>query len=167
MKLKTNTTLLLSFLIVAVGIAVTVITGLWQTKSDQIPRVLEPEKLATVAADTVDTEAVVYDPADIRGSYTFGRVSSLYGIPQAAIAEAFGIPEADVEAFQVKSLETLYDEELEIGTASVRLFTACYLGLPYTPSEESYLPKSAVDILVANGNMTAEQAAFVAAHTAP
>ena len=167
MMWKPQTTVWLSIAIVTVGIGVTMATGLWQTESNKVPRALPT---AAVNADNGDTPAapVQYDPADIRGSYRFGEVSNLFGIPLEVLAQAFGVPQADAEAFQVKGLETLYpDAANEIGTASVRLFTADYLGLPYTPSEDTWLPASAAAILTQRAAMPPDLADYVAAHTLP
>ena len=163
MKLKPLTTVALAAGFVIVGIAVTMATGLWQTESDKTPRTLPLEDTATVNEQTGETQ---YDPADIRGSYTFGEISELYHVPLADIAEAFGLEPDQAAAFQTKSLSTLYpDSAVEIGTASVRLFTASYLGVPYQPTEETYLPATAAEVLVRNGQMTDEQAAYLLNHT--
>lgn len=167
MKLKPQTTVWLSIALVTVGIGITMATGLWQTESNKIPRAL-PTPAVVTASDYSGSTTVQYDPADIRGSYKFGEVSNLYGIPLEVLAQAFGIPQGDVEAFQVKGLEALYpDAENEIGTASVRLFTACYLGVAYSPAEDTWLPASAVAILNQRAVMSADLAAYVAAHTLP
>lgn len=165
MKLKPTAVFLISLLFVAAGIAFTVVTGLWQTESDKIPRQLDIPATET----TADGEnAVQYDPADIRGSYSFGEISELYGVPLEKLALAFGVPEAEASGFQAKALETLYpDSEQELGTASIRMFVAYYLGLPYTPAEETWLPASALDVLRDSGSMTAEQATYVEEHTLP
>ena len=174
MKLKPKTTFLVSTLFVVVGIAVTVATGLWQTSSDKVPRKLSVETNQTEVqtSQTDATQAIVadgavqYDPADIRGSYTFGEISNLYGVPLADLAKAFQLTDAEVEAFQVKTMkERFADAEQELGTASLRLFVASYLGLPYEPTEETWLPQNAVDVLMANGKMLAEQVTYIGAHT--
>ena len=161
MKLKPEITLLLSVLFIAAGILVTMATGLWQTESDKVPRTLE------ITAQTDGVQQVQYDPADIRGSYTFKEVSDLFGIPFADLQAAFGLPEEGADTFQVKSLETLLpDTQVEIGTASVRMFVAYYLGIDYTPSEDNYLLETAVSILKEKGKMSPVQTAFVESHTA-
>lgn len=161
MKLKAHSTLLIAALIVAAGVAATMFTGLWQTVGTRVPKKLE----AAVEASPAGQAA--YDPADIRGSYTFGDITAYFGIPLTVLAEAFHVPEGEAEAFQVKGLGTVWQGDVEIGTASVRMFAACYLGLPYTPAEEVWLPASAARLLAAQGKMTDAQAAYVAAHTAP
>jgi len=160
MKLKPQTTILLSIFFILAGIAITWATGLWQTESDKLPRKLESDVVKTEAQQTQ------YDPADIRGSYTFGEISNLFGIPLTDLATAFMMKEDEAASFQVKSLEKQFpDVEEEIGTSSVRMFTAYYLGLAYTPSEESYLPDTAAVILNKMGSMTTEQAAYLGSHT--
>lgn len=169
MKLKPITTFLLSTAFVAVGIGITMVTGLWQTESDKIPRKLETltPVAATEGADGTGA-AVQYDPADIRGSYTFGEISELFQVPLGDLAEAFGLSESEAGAFQAKALESRYpDAEQELGTASIRMFTAYYLGLPYTPTEDTWLPNTAADVLARSGRMTEEQAAYLAEHTLP
>ncbi len=160
MKLKPEITVLIAVLFVAAGIAVTMATGLWQTESDKIPK-----KLDTVV-QTDGGQTVQYDPADIRGSYTFKEISDLFGIPFEDLKAAFMLPEDGAETFQVKSLETLLQgTEVEIGTSSVRMFVAYYLGIAYTPAEENYLTEAAAAILKEKGKMTPEQASYVETHT--
>ena len=160
MKLKPEITVLISVLFVVAGIAVTMATGLWQTESDKIPK-----KLETVT-QTDDGQTVQYDPADIRGSYTFKEISDLFGVPFEDLKAAFALPEDGADSFQVKSLETLLpDTGVEIGTSSVRMFVAYYLGIDYTPTEENYLTEAAAVILKEKGKMTPEQTSYVEAHT--
>jgi hypothetical protein len=138
------------------GILISSALGLWQTESTK-----EPIKF------TEGEFAGQSNPADIRGSYTFGDIANAFGVASEILAQAFGIT-SDASSFQVKSLEEVYaDSEYEIGTASVRLFVAFYAGLPYdlAVAEETYLPKNAAEILIAKGNLTAERIAFVESHT--
>ena len=157
MKLKPQTTILIVLLLFAVGIAITSVTGLWNTKAEK-----EPAKLS--AAEYSGS----YDPADIRGSYTFSQISEFFQIPIEDLSAAFCVPQAQASGFKCKDLETIYEgSEYEIGTGSVRLFTAYYLGLPYTPSEETYVTQTAAELLEKAGNMTDEQRAYVNAHAIP
>ena len=166
MKLKAQTTLILSAIFVVAGIALTMALGLWQTETDKIPRKLQSVTAQLPQSEAQPESATQYDPADIRGSYTFGEISELFNVPLSEIATAFGLTQAEAGAFQVKGLEARYpDAAQEIGTASVRMFVAYYLGVAYTPSEETYLPASAAGVLTENGQMTAEQNAYLAAHT--
>ena len=97
------------------GILFTTLMGWWQTES-----VKEPVKYTTGEL------AGEYNPADIRGSYTFGDINRLFNIPLEDLRVAFGLPsDADVAALQAKSLEEMYSGlEQEIGTGSLRLFVA-------------------------------------------
>jgi hypothetical protein len=102
------------------------------------------------------------NPADIRGSYTFGDVAAAFpGVSLAELASAFGVRENE-SAFQVKSLEAASEGaagEYEIGTDSVRLFVARYLDLPYEPEAGTGLPRGALEILAATGRLDARERA--------
>jgi glutamate mutase epsilon subunit len=157
MKIKPQIAILLALIIFAAGITITSMTGLWTTISTKTPDKLEDVEFAGA-----------YDPNDIRGSYTFFEISELYKIPLAELSEAFGVELAKAKEFKCKDLETIYaDAEFEIGTASVKMFAAYYLGLPYEPSEEVYLTEIAAQILVDKGNMTQEQLDYLESHTIP
>jgi hypothetical protein len=105
------------------------------------------------------------DPADIRGSYTFGDVENNFGVPATTLAQAFGISTDAPATFGVKDLESISaDGEFEIETASVRLFVALYTGLPYEVVEEVYLPKRAVEILKSHATLTTDQIAYLDVH---
>jgi len=137
------------------GIALSTALGAWQTQGSKV-----------AAAFTEGEFAGLPNPADIRGSYTFGDVEKNFGVPASILAEAFAIPtDADPAEFPVKDLEAIYAElDTEIGTSSIRLFVALYTGMPYDLSTDIYLPSPAVDILNALGTLTAEQAAYIGAH---
>ena len=175
MKLKPSVILSASALFVAAGIAVTMATGLWQTTADKTPRKLqstasvsEQSAAGVPASVSPDGNTAGYDPADIRGSYTFGDIARLYGVPLGDLAEAFGLTQAEAESFQVKTLEKRFpDAAQEIGTASVRLFVACELGVTYLPDDDVYLPQSALAPLNRRGLMTPGQSEYVSAHTLP
>ena len=151
----------LAFIILAVifgGVLVTSAFNWWTTESSKVP-----------VKFTSGEAAGQYNPADIRGSYTFGDIEKNFAVPVAQLAAAFALPAGtDPASFKVNQLETLYTGlEVEIGTASVRLFTAFYAGLPYdlTNGEDSYLPRQAVEILTALGTLSAERLAYLETHT--
>jgi len=129
--------------------------GWWQTESSKEAATFTEGKFAGQP-----------NPADIRGSYSFGDVENNFGVPADTLAKAFGAPsEIDPSAFKAKDLETLYaDQQFEIGTASIRLFVALYTGLPYDLAEEVYLPKRAVEMLKSQATLTDEQIAYLDAH---
>jgi len=130
--------------------------GWWQTESSK-----------EAAVYTEGTFAGQANPADIRGSYTFGDVEKNFGVPPALLADAFGVQAADPAAFQVKGLEEMYAESpQEVGTASVRLFVAFYLNLPYDLSADIYLPESAAAILRTR-DLSAEQKAYIEGRLVP
>ena len=137
------------------GIALSAALGAWQTESTKVAATFTEGEFAGMA-----------NPADIRGSYTFGDVQKNFGVPASLLAEAFAIPaDADPAGFAVKELEVIYaDLDTEIGTSSVRLFVALYTGLPYDLSTDIYLPAPAVDILHASGKLKPEQLAYIDAH---
>ena len=128
--------------------------GWWQTESTK-----------EAATFTEGEFAGLPNPADIRGSYTFGDVEQNFAVPAGTLAQAFGVLSDDPSAFGVKELETVYaDQEYEIGTASVRLFIALYTGLPYEIVDDLYLPKRAVEMLKSHATLTTEQTAYLDAH---
>ncbi len=150
----------LAIIILAVifgGVLVTSAFNWWNTESSKVP-----------AKFTTGEAAGQYNPADIRGSYTFGDIEKNFAVPAGQLAAAFALPAAtDPASFKVNQLETLYTGlEVEIGTASVRLFTAFYARLPYDlTAEESYLPRQAVEILTALGTLSPERLAYLETHT--
>ena len=110
-----------------------------------------------------------YNPADIRGSYSFGHVSELFEIPLAELGTAFGLGTIEYLAgFKCNDLHETYanlEEDVEIGTGSVKMFVALYSGLPYTLADDEYLPQSAVEILKTRAILTEDQVAFLDTHS--
>ncbi len=139
------------------GIGLTSLSGWWTTTTSKVP-VTFSEGVA----------AGQYNPADIRGSYTFGDISNTFDVPLVALQTAFEVPAGvDPAAYPVKSLEGRYaGEDVEIGTASVRLFVALYTGLPYDLSLGDFLPASAAQVLKEQVSLTPERQAYVDRHTA-
>ena len=147
------------FVLMFGGIYLTIGTGHWATD-----RSAEPVKL----------ESGDYDPADIRGSYTFAEVEEFFGVPANLLFEAFGIPEEKrTDAFQIKNMEGLFEPvilegvEVEVGTDLVRVFTSIYTGLPYESDETTHLPEGLVNALIAENTLSEEQQAYWKAHTFP
>jgi hypothetical protein len=137
------------------GILFSSALGWWQTESSR-----------QAATFTEGEFAGRPNPADIRGSYTFGDVESNFGVPAATLTRAFGVSTDDPSAFVVKDLENLFaDSEFEIGTSSVRFFVALYTALPYEIAGDIYLPGQAVEILKSDAVLTADQIAYLDAHT--
>jgi hypothetical protein len=138
------------------GIAFSSAMGWWVTESTKQPITFTEGDFAGQA-----------NPADIRGSYTFGDIAKSFDVTPEVLAQAFSIVEGDPAAFAVKELEAISLESgYEIGTASVRLFVAYYAGLPFdTTGQEIYMPQSATDILLAKGDLTPEQIEYLEQYT--
>jgi hypothetical protein len=158
MKVKSSAIAIIVLAVIFGSVAYTSVTGQWKTKTDKIPAKY--------------TEAVLsgqYNPADIRGSYTFANIETSFGVPADELAAAFGIKGQDNTTFQVKEIETIYAVQAaqgkEVGTDSVRIFVALYKGLPITLTDTSYMPKPAIEILKAKTTLTAEQLTYLDKHT--
>lgn len=135
---------LLTVGILIAGILLSVALGLWNTTSSKQPALIKSGEFAGLA-----------NPADIRGSYTYRDVLKSFPIPEAVILQAFQSSSLDS---RLGDLETLWasviPEGAEIGTDSIRLFVALYTGIPYEAEETTLLPKSAIDVLIAEGKNT-------------
>lgn len=138
------------------GIGISSALGWWETESTKEPAKYTEGEFAGEA-----------NPADIRGSYTFGDIANSFDVTPEILAQAFQVSIDDPASFAIKELESMYlDSGYEIGTNSVRLFVAYYLGLPFdTAGEEIYLPKPAANLLTNRAALTPEQLTYVQAHT--
>ncbi len=156
MRLTSKPLAIIVVVIMFGGIFFSSALGWWQTESTK-----------EAAAYTEGEFAGQANPADIRGSYTFGDVEKNFGVPAALLAQAFRVQTDDPAAFAVKGLEEMYQESpQEVGTASVRLFVAFYLGLPIDLSTDMYLPESAA-VILGTRSLSAEHAAYLVAHLVP
>jgi hypothetical protein len=148
--------ILIIFLFGGIGIAKGL--NIWHTESSKEPVKFKEGEFAGQ-----------YNPADIRGSYSFGDISNSFNVPVEDLAKAFGVNNMDnTEAFKVKELENIYaglEGDIEIGTASVRYFTALYTDLPYEMDEEVYLPEQAVNILKFQDKIGKEEEEYISSHT--
>jgi hypothetical protein len=156
MTLHARSLTVILFFVVFGGIGFSSMMGWWVTESTKVPATFTEGEFAGQA-----------NPADIRGSYTFGDIANSFEITPSVLAQAFGVNEDSPDVFEVKELEAIYlDSGYEIGTASVRLFVAYYTGLPLdTTGQEIYLPRSATEILLARENLTLEQIAYLEKYT--
>lgn len=155
MKIKSQGLAIVIMAFVFGSIAVSSAMGWWKTTNEKIPATYKTGEFAGE-----------YNPADIRGSYTFNDIYNAFGIPVEYLGKAFGVSDpATYAAFKVNGLEAMYlslaAEGKEIGTGSVRYFVALYKGLPFTTTEATYLPKPAVEILKAKAKLTADQLASI------
>jgi hypothetical protein len=156
MTLTSKPLAVMVFVLLFSGIAFSSMMGWWATESTKEPATFTEGEFAGLA-----------NPADIRGSYTFGDIANSFDVTPEILVQAFGVSVADPAAFAVKDLEAIYlDSGYEIGTNSVRMFVAFYTGLPFDlTTEETVLPQSATDILLAKGNLTSEQVTYLEMHT--
>jgi len=155
MTLRSKHLLPIILVVFILGIGGTMLFNLWQTTSSKIP-----------ATYTSGEFAGQYNPADIRGSYSFADISDVFGVPVADLARAFAVENLEnPAAFLTKQLEEMYGEVQngEIGTDSIRWFTALYLDLPYVPEEDTLLPSPAVSVL--RERLSEEQVAELEART--
>lgn len=132
MKLRSLHIAIIVFILFIAGIGGTMLGGIWVTESSKTPLTYAEGKFAGE-----------YNPADIRGSYSFSDIAEVFDVPVDALGKAYAVTE-NPGAFQVKNLEDSYGE---IGTDSVRWFVALYSGFPYTPEEDTLLPASAYSVL--------------------
>jgi len=154
MKIRLKLLAIIVPVILLGGIAVSMAAGVWSTTTDKQP-----------ATYTSGEFAGEYNPADIRGSYTFEDISSLFGIKLGVLYEAFGIPEG-TSGMKTKDLEGMYGDTIEIGNESVQVFVALYKNLPMV-LDDTLLPQTAADVLLRdNKDLTDEQKAYIAEHTA-
>jgi len=153
MTINSKTLAALVVIIIFGGIMISAGLGWWETESSK------------VAANFTEGEFTGQaNPADFRGSYTFGDVEKNFGVPASVLGDAFNIS-TDPAAFQIMQLEEMaVDGEVEIGTASVRLFVAFYKNLPFDLSTDTYLPESA-STLLKKQNLTSEQSTYLDTHT--
>lgn len=158
MKIKSYVLTLVIIIILFGGIGITKTLGLWKTESTKVP--------ATIKSGEANGK---YNPADIRGSYTFKDISESFNIPVEILGQAFVVESSNLNTFKVKELETIYaslkDSGTEIGTSSVRMFVAYYLELPYEITEESYLTEAAVDILKSKVKLSDEKLKYLDSHS--
>lgn len=156
MTITSRSMTVILFTMIFGGIAFASAMGWWATESTKVPVKFSEGEFAGQA-----------NPADIRGSYTFGDISNSFDVSPAVLAQAFGVQVDNPGEYAVKDLEAQYaNSGFEIGTASVRLFVAYYAGLPFdTTGQEIYLPQSAAVILAVKNNLASDRAAYLEKHT--
>lgn len=156
MKIKATSLGLIIVILLFGGIFASSALNMWKTESVKVPQQFSEGEFAGQ-----------YNPADIRGSYSFNDVSNAFNIPIDDLKKAFGLPnEIDTSIFKNKDLEGLYGDlgEIEIGNASVKLFVSLYAGLPYEMDEETYLPKPAVELLKSKDSLTEDKIKYFTKH---
>jgi len=158
MKLKSVSIAVIIFVVLFGGIGLAKLSGYWKTESVKIPVKIKTGEFAGE-----------YNSEDIRGSYRLSDIVEYFEIPLEDLQKAFGLlSDKDAANFQCKELKEKYaflkEEGKEIGTGSVKFFVALYKGLPYSLSEDTYLPLSAVDILKEKANLSDEQMEYIEEH---
>jgi len=159
MKIKPWIMAALIMVILFGGIGVARLTGLWNTSFN-----------GGRGNGSGQREPIVpgaYEPADIRGSFTFADVATAFDIDAKVLLNSFGLPEStDPTTIKNKDIETLYKASgYEVGNGSVKIFVALYKNLPLTIDYSSYLPRPAVEaILAVNPDLTSEQKSYLASN---
>jgi len=140
MKIRSTLLAILVLGLFISGILLSMALNAWKTKSTKIP----------VRYASGEFEGVS-NPADIRGSYTLDDITRNFDVPNTVLIQAFALAaETDSEEFRINAFEEMYLPSAdggEVGTDSVRLFVARYLGLPYTPEDTTRLPAPAAALL--------------------
>lgn len=156
MKLTSKPLAIILVVLMFAGIFFSKVQGWWETESTK--------EAAVYTEGEFEGQA---NPADIRGSYTFGDVEKNFNVSAELLVDAFGVQTNDPATYPVKSLEEMYlTSPQEVGTASVRLFVAFYLGLPFDLSTDIFLPQSAAEILNTR-DLTSVNKAYLDDHIVP
>ncbi len=131
-----------------VGIMISDYLGYWQTESLKIPQKISEGEFEGYS-----------NPADIRGSYSLEDISKSFEIDVETLSKAYNLTDIidNPSSFRVNQLEEYYvfDEDIEIGTGSVRYFVSLYTGIPYE-SDDNVLPITALNILQEEEKITEE-----------
>ena len=152
MKMKSTHVAILVIAIILGGVLILQFSGLWITEGKKVPIKITTGEFTGMA-----------DPSGIKGSYTFEDIQTNFGISPSIIAKAFALDTSVKEApfYQAKDLELVYGEledlEGDIGTDSIKLFVALYNGLPFTAEEETFLPTTAIDLLLEKKKITNDE----------
>lgn len=130
------------------GVVLLMALGSWQTESEKIPVKFSTGEFAGMA-----------NPGDIRGSYSFADVEKNFPVTADTLAAAFALDVAvkPAQDYLAKDLEALYGEVAdgagEVGTDSLKWFVSLYTGLPFTPGEDTYVPRTVIEVLRDSGKI--------------
>lgn len=72
---------------------------------------------------------------------------------------------ADFKCMDLHAAYANMEEDVEIGTGSMKIFVSLYTGLPFVFADDEYLPQSAVELLKANVILTEDQVEFLDTHS--
>ncbi|MFC1534282.1 hypothetical protein ACFL7M_13050 [Thermodesulfobacteriota bacterium] len=150
MKIKSRDIAPIVLAFFVIGITGTIFLNYWNTEQTRKP-----------AKYTSGKFKGLYNPSDIRGSFSFAEINKAFNVPVEDLAKAFGFKDApNPETLKAQTIERAYGgvvEGGEVGTDSIRMFVAYYLNIPFTASEEgTRIPRPAVSILKSRG-LTEEQ----------
>ncbi|SKA79736.1 hypothetical protein SAMN05443428_103118 [Caloramator quimbayensis] len=156
MKLNSKIIAISIFIIIFGGVGLAKLAGVWKTTSTKIPRKITEGK-----------SSGQLNPNDIKGSYTFKDVVNNFNIPEEDLTESFLIDKNQIDTFKCKDLEANFidTQGKDIGTGAVRAFVAFYKGIDVDLTEEAYLPKQAVEIILKNGKPTEKQIEYMKTHS--
>lgn len=152
MKIKPQIVIAIVLVIIAAGVAYAAYSGMWATNSSNGNGLGEGDG---------DGQS-----QGIRGSSTFAEISDQYEIPEDELLKAFGLEDEKGEDVTCSGLTEIYPDA-EVGTGSVRLFVALYLGEDYDLTGSSNLPSAGVQLLLDKGTLTTEQLEYLEQHTVP
>ena len=131
-----------------IGIMISDYLGYWQTESLKVPQKISEGEFEGYS-----------NPDDIRGSYSLGDISKSFEINVETLSKAYDLANIieDPSIFKVNQLEEYYvfDEDIELGTGSVKYFVSLYTGIPYE-SDDNVLPITALNILKEEEKITEE-----------
>jgi hypothetical protein len=150
MKIKPQIVITIILVILAAGVGYAALSGTWATNSSNGNGSGEGNGSG--------------GGNGIRGSSTFAEISSQYEIPEEDMMYAFGVEDMDASTVTPSNLTELYPDA-EIGTGSVRLFVALYLGEEYDLTGDANLLDSGVQMLLERGTLTVEQEKYLELHT--
>ncbi|MDD2534127.1 MAG: hypothetical protein PHC86_05455 [Eubacteriales bacterium] len=160
LQLKAWSMPILIVIIIFGGIAIAQWGGYWETTSEGGGG----NGGGRGRGEVSESEVADYEPGDIRGSYTFDDVSSIFNIDPKILLSAFGLPtDLDPVSIRTGDLESYYEGSgVEVGNGSVKIFVGLYKDLPVDLDLDSYLPTSAVALIkAANSNLAVEQEAYL------
>ncbi|MEN8905129.1 MAG: hypothetical protein ABF289_04130 [Clostridiales bacterium] len=156
MKVKFMSVTIIIFAVIFGSIGITSVLGIWKTENTKEPAKYKEGEFKGE-----------YNPADIRGSYTFGEISDLFDVPISDLSKAFALKDED-ESFKCKELEMIYEQSAlngkEVGTDSVRIFVALYNSLPITLNNSTYFPNPAVNILKNKVSIKDKELEYIESH---
>lgn len=170
MKISSLVIVIIVVVVLVGGIIVTNLLNLWDKPPidvSQIPATTPAGDNCTEAAAKPDFNTP-YQPAEIRGTYTFVEISMMFNVPLDDLGTGFAITSEpnwqNLKARELKAIYTNLPPNVKLETESVRAFISLYTGKEYNYSTSAYLLQPAVDILKQKAELTSEQLAYLDSH---